>query len=161
MKTIEIRVIGGNLAEDLAAIGLLSAEEQALAIDASKHFLYLTDKQHVTIFSNSELIAVAETPINAKSAVTPLQMLTSLHKQGLLCIQSINSVVIPPPVNKEEKLADDLGQIIFRLETNFQYLKHRIGSILSQKELVDVQECRVAVALDIERLKTIKTRILE
>ena len=161
MYQIEIRIVGGNLAASLSGLGLLSESQQKQAVEDSKNYMFTPEKQHLSVFINSGILFAVEHDNKKTEAATTVQLLASLHKQGLIFIESINGVLLERPASKEDKIADDLGQIIFRIETNFQYLKHRIGSVLNQQELLEVQECRMALALDIERLKSIKTRILE
>lgn len=54
-----------------------------------------------------------------------------------------------------EKLADDLGQITFRLETNMQTLQRRTSQSMGA-----VQDVAIDIMRDVEKLKDIKTRIL-
>ena len=56
-------------------------------------------------------------------------------------------------MNTQEKLADDLGQITFRLETNFDTLNRTTNE--NTKKAVTA-----AINRDIEKLKEIKQRIL-
>lgn len=55
-----------------------------------------------------------------------------------------------------EKLADDLGQIVFRLETNWSGFE----SAVARDDVFGRISRREAINTDIERLKEIKERIL-
>ena len=55
-----------------------------------------------------------------------------------------------------EKLADDLGQIIFRIETNWNGFE---AAVVSDSVFGRIER-RNAINRDIERLKDIKERIL-
>ena len=53
-----------------------------------------------------------------------------------------------------EKLADELGQIVFRLETNFEVLKRNRWVVNSKTD-----DCNQNIASDIERLKVLKSKL--
>lgn len=54
-----------------------------------------------------------------------------------------------------EKLADELGQIAFRIETNFYTLQRHLSDDAVKAH------CREAITNDIERLKVLKGKLIE
>ena len=60
----------------------------------------------------------------------------------------------------QEKLADDLGQIAFRLETNWGGIKNRCLP-KGDTPLREQNEIEADIDRDIERLKSIKVRLLD
>lgn len=57
-----------------------------------------------------------------------------------------------------EKLADDLGQVAFRLETNFSLCRKRLDLVQAPGS-IQAMAAAEAIKDDLERLKEIKGRI--
>jgi len=58
-----------------------------------------------------------------------------------------------------EKLADAIGQAIFRLETNFMGYQHRSGAISADAQATRAQ-CSDAILDDLEKLKALKSQLM-
>jgi len=73
---------------------------------------------------------------------------------------SLFGAVAKGKMTTTEKQADDLGQIIFRIETNFD--GYRRGATSGDAKTIELRQQREsAILADIEKLKELKTRILD
>jgi hypothetical protein len=60
-------------------------------------------------------------------------------------------------MTQQEKIADDLRQIIFELETHFEYFqRHRLDT-----DYTNINNIVKTIQDDLEKIKKIKTKILD
>ncbi len=63
-------------------------------------------------------------------------------------------------MDKIEKLADSLGQVIFRIETNYNFIGKQI-SLTTHTINDNNRNAHTAILSDIEKLKELKTNLLK
>ena len=159
MQHLELTFVGQDLEEPLTASKLLSPLQVTKAITTAQKYPCSVVTRHLTVYEGSKILTTAEDlQSEANGATVALALLGLLHRTGSLHIAYINGVQVPETSNPErEKLADDLGQIIFRLETNYDFLQHRLDNRNTAGQ--EVQDCRQRITTDLERLKDIKYQI--